>query len=332
MQLSDIRSMHATVLGGRRGAGARRCGRGRLPRTRPPYRLCQHDQDVRQQQARRQRPGVADGNLAVQRMGSYVPLVGSTELAQRIIDQLQLRDTPLKVARSLSATVDKDTVLMTVSAKASSPGESEAIVGAMPVTSPTWSSTPHRDRTRRKTSRPRLFTTFDGPSTQRTRSHAQDLAVHWPSEPRRRNLHRRGGRVTAGQTAAGSDGLRSSSVTSPRPLVVGIIPKDGTFDPISVPAGSRRHRWDAYRRFAYNLQCACSRSLARMSWSSLGQGRVLEQAIRRLGSPQPLLGRARTSFMSTPTGRNRRARRPPTARGVSPTLPTARTPLRLCRG
>ncbi len=71
-------------------------------------------------------------NLAVQRMGSYVPLVSSTELAQRIINQLSLRETPLSVARSLSATFDKDTVLMTVSAKASTPQESEAIVRALP--------------------------------------------------------------------------------------------------------------------------------------------------------------------------------------------------------
>jgi tyrosine-protein kinase len=190
-------------------------------------------------------------NLAVQRMGSYVPLVGSTELAQRIIDQLQLRDTPLKVARSLSATFDKDTVLMTVSAKASTPQESEAIVRALPGSLTDLVSSLTKTG-QAKDESPTLFTTFDGPSTAKTRSLPKIL------------LSTAFGLVVGTSIGAAVASLlarRQRGVTSPEQLrditaspVVGIIPKDGTFDPISVPASSRRHRWDAYRRLAYNLR------------------------------------------------------------------------------
>jgi Mrp family chromosome partitioning ATPase len=36
--------------------------------------------------------------------------------------------------------------------------------------------------------------------------------------------------------------------------VVGIIPTDATFDPMNIPLGSRRRRWDACRRLAFNLK------------------------------------------------------------------------------
>ena len=77
-------------------------------------------------------PVSQSSSLTIQRMDSYVLLVGSTQLAQALVDQLGLRDSARSVAGSLSATTQKDTVLMTVSARSASADESAAIAGAVP--------------------------------------------------------------------------------------------------------------------------------------------------------------------------------------------------------
>jgi capsular polysaccharide biosynthesis protein len=190
-------------------------------------------------------------NLALQRMDSYVPLVDSTELAQRVITSLGLRESPSRLAANLSAAFDKDTVLVTVSAKAPTAAESQAIVGAVPegltdlVSSLTEASSPGQDS-------PTRFTTFDGPSTQRTRS--------WPKVAVSTVFGLLVG-VALGAALASLLARRRQGLRSPEELrdltgrpVVGIIPTDSTFDPVNIPAGSRRRRWDACRRLAFNLQ------------------------------------------------------------------------------
>jgi capsular exopolysaccharide synthesis family protein len=67
---------------------------------------------------------VADANqanqLAVERVKSYVDLVTSSTVLQRVIDSLHLSETPAELARQITVTTQPDTVLMNITGAASS--------------------------------------------------------------------------------------------------------------------------------------------------------------------------------------------------------------------
>ena len=70
--------------------------------------------------------------LAVQRMESYVRLADSTRLADRLISRLGLGMTPGALSARISANLEKDTVIMTVTVGADTADQARAIAEALP--------------------------------------------------------------------------------------------------------------------------------------------------------------------------------------------------------
>jgi len=71
-------------------------------------------------------------SLALQRMNSYVRLADSTVLASRLEAKLNLDTSAQELANRISASVEKDTVIMTVTVSAKSDDEARAIADALP--------------------------------------------------------------------------------------------------------------------------------------------------------------------------------------------------------
>lgn len=70
--------------------------------------------------------------LSVARMATYVQLVNSTLLTSRLVTSLGLPESPEALASRISASVDKDTVIMTVTIGAPSSSEARSIAQAIP--------------------------------------------------------------------------------------------------------------------------------------------------------------------------------------------------------
>jgi succinoglycan biosynthesis transport protein ExoP len=71
------------------------------------------------------------GLLAQQRARSYAELVSSPRVAQAVVEDLGLRESPAQVQRRLTASVPVDTVLIDVTASAASPQEAQALADAV---------------------------------------------------------------------------------------------------------------------------------------------------------------------------------------------------------
>ena len=74
----------------------------------------------------------SSATLAVQRMESYVRLAGSSRMADRLISRLGLTTTPAALASRMSASLEKATVIMTVTVGADTADEARAIAEAIP--------------------------------------------------------------------------------------------------------------------------------------------------------------------------------------------------------
>ncbi len=70
--------------------------------------------------------------LAVQRMESYVRLADSSRMADRLISQARAPTTPAALASRMSASLEKATVIMTVTVGADTADEARAIAEAVP--------------------------------------------------------------------------------------------------------------------------------------------------------------------------------------------------------
>ncbi|WP_406832159.1 AAA family ATPase [Pedococcus sp. KACC 23699] len=118
--------------------------------------------------------GAADGvqvsqsTLALQRMGSYVKVADSTEFAQRLVTRLNLPESAAVVAQRISASLEKDTVIMQVSVGGATRDEALRIAQAFPaeytdfVNGLVEGTVTTRSRV--------VFTTIDGPHVSRTTS------------------------------------------------------------------------------------------------------------------------------------------------------------------
>lgn len=71
-------------------------------------------------------------SLAVQRMESYIRLADSTRLASRVISRLGIDSSAQELASRISASLDKDTVIMTLTVKADTPDEARRVIEALP--------------------------------------------------------------------------------------------------------------------------------------------------------------------------------------------------------
>lgn len=71
-------------------------------------------------------------SLAVQRMESYIRLADSTRLASRVVTRLGIDASPAAVAGQVSASLDKDTVIMTLNVTAPTPEEARSILDVLP--------------------------------------------------------------------------------------------------------------------------------------------------------------------------------------------------------
>ncbi|WP_256793614.1 AAA family ATPase [Terrabacter sp. Ter38] len=71
-------------------------------------------------------------SLAVQRMESYIRLANSTRLADRVIARLGGNSSAAAMADRISATLDKDTVIMTLNVQGSTPDEARRVIEVLP--------------------------------------------------------------------------------------------------------------------------------------------------------------------------------------------------------
>lgn len=67
------------------------------------------------------------GQFAQSRVNSYIRLLGSEELARRVIDQTKIDATPQQVAGAITATTDVNTVLISVTVQSQSPDRAQTI-------------------------------------------------------------------------------------------------------------------------------------------------------------------------------------------------------------
>ncbi len=195
-------------------------------------------------------PVSGGGTLAVQRMESYVRLAGSSKLGEQVVNRLHLTRSPNAVANSMSATLDKDTVLMTIRVTAPTKEEAEQIAGILPeeytllVRQLVGTSANDDFAT--------VFTTVDGPSTSETRSLFK-LALNTIF-----------GLVLGAIVGLALASLRARldrGVRSPDALreltglpVVGIVPESPPVDLRHRTDAEGLPRWNAYQRLALNLE------------------------------------------------------------------------------
>jgi Mrp family chromosome partitioning ATPase/capsular polysaccharide biosynthesis protein len=188
--------------------------------------------------------------LAVQRMESYVRLADSSRLADRLISRLGLGMTPAELASRMSASLEKATVIMTVTVGADTADQAQAIAEAVPseytslVNQLADVPISSQDAT--------IFTTIDGPDVSKS------------SSPTRLALSILFGVVLGGALgmAVASVRARRMAGRTPESLgeltdlpIVGIVPDV----PVQAPGDHRagavmQSRSLSYQRLAVNLR------------------------------------------------------------------------------
>jgi capsular polysaccharide biosynthesis protein len=184
--------------------------------------------------------------LAAQRIDSYVELVGTTSLAEKVIARLDLNTSPKELASRMTAKVEKGTTILEVTVAASTEAQakriSEAIPDELSAAVASVSSTGNDEAASNA-----LFTIIDGPKISPARSQS-----------------RAGLAVLLGMAIGGAVGLavagavaRRAAGRSPEVVaastgtpVVSLVPEAGDEKTTGNPLQSRRL---AYHRLAANL-------------------------------------------------------------------------------
>jgi receptor protein-tyrosine kinase len=206
--------------------------------------------------------------LAVQRMESYVRLADSTRLADRLISRLGLGMTPGALSARISANLEKDTVIMTVTVGADTADQARAIAEALPseytslVNQLVDVPVSAEDAT--------IFTTIDGPDVGKS------------SSPTRLGISIIFGAVLGGAVGMAIASVRARRLAGRTPLgvssltglpVVGVIPSGPLQEVHSHRASDIAvSRTLAYQRLAVNLPLLAAQTHRLVVVTSAGRG------------------------------------------------------------
>lgn len=107
-------------------------------------------------------------SLAVARMDTFVRLADSTALSERLVGDLSLDESAQSLSSRISASLDRDTVIMSVTVSGPSADEVREVAGAMPAAYTALANA--LGGVRSSDENATVFTTFDGPRVEATRS------------------------------------------------------------------------------------------------------------------------------------------------------------------